>query len=163
MFAVSRLVGALLVLASLALAQRAPKYSGPRPEKADVIYLLHADSLVEVDAASANEEHLKDETANVVNGAAAQARTPLAEPMFLLESKTIPAEKLELYKLDVRNGRREVVFSQKRKKDGPRPLHLAVSRLDGSLYKIEVNVALENGEYVLTPSGSNQVFCFQVY
>ena len=163
MFAVSRLLGIVLVLASLALAQRAPKYSGPRPEKPDAIYLLHADNLVEVDAATANEEQRKDEMAYVVNGASAQARTPLAEPMFLLESKTIPAEKLELYRLDVKNGRREIVFSQKRRKDGPRALHLSVSRLDGSLYRIEVNVGLENGEYVLTPSGSNQVFCFQVY
>jgi len=28
---------------------------------------------------------------------------------------------------------------------------------------VEANEMLENGEYSLTPSGSNQVFCFQVY
>ena len=31
------------------------------------------------------------------------------------------------------------------------------------LYKIEVSDSLEPGEYTLTPEGSNQVFCFQVY
>ena len=159
----ARLVLFVVVCAFVAVAQRAPKYSGPRPPKPDTPYLVHADNLVELDAVTASEEQRKDETAYVVNGASAQARTPLAEPIFLLEANTIPAEKIELYRLEVRNGRREVVFSQKRRKDAPRALYLSVTRLDANLYRIEANVGLENGEYALTPAGSNQVFCFQVY
>jgi hypothetical protein len=40
---------------------------------------------------------------------------------------------------------------------------MEVTRLDGGLYKIEVDESLEKGEYSLTPEGSNQVFCFQVF
>jgi hypothetical protein len=42
-------------------------------------------------------------------------------------------------------------------------LRLNVTRLDENLYKIEVDEILENGEYLLTPPDSNQVFCFQIY
>jgi hypothetical protein len=31
------------------------------------------------------------------------------------------------------------------------------------LYKLEVDESLGIGEYSITPSGSNQVFCFRVY
>ena len=38
-----------------------------------------------------------------------------------------------------------------------------LTKLDDALYRVEVNEVLENGEYSLSPRGSNQVFCFQVY
>jgi hypothetical protein len=151
---------ALWLPAPLALAQ---KYNGPRPPKPDVPYLLHASRLVETETAEAREEKRKDETVYVVSGAASPARTPLAEPIFLVETAKLQAERLELYKLEVRNGRREVAFSEKRKRDAPRPIRLSVTRLDQNLYRIEAAAGLENGEYSLTPAGSNQVFCFQVY
>jgi hypothetical protein len=44
-----------------------------------------------------------------------------------------------------------------------RPRRLNVKPLGGSLYRIEVDESLENGEYGLSPADSNQVFCFQVY
>ena len=42
---------------------------------------------------------------------------------------------------------------------------LTVTRVDTRLYRIDVDegLGLENGEYSLTPEGSNEVFCFQVY
>jgi hypothetical protein len=38
-----------------------------------------------------------------------------------------------------------------------------VTRLASDLYRIEVNESLEPGEYSLSPEGSNQVFCFEVF
>ena len=32
-----------------------------------------------------------------------------------------------------------------------------------NLFWIEANEYLDNGEYCLTPEGSNKVFCFQIY
>lgn len=152
---------AMLLCAAAALAQR--DYSGPRPPKPDVPYLMHADNLVETEVAEAREDQRKNESANTVSGAASSVRTPLAEPIFLFLSDKIAPESIELYRLDVKGGRRQVVFS-KRRKDS-HPLRLMVTRLTGKLFRIEVNegMGLENGEYALSPSGSNQVFCFAVY
>jgi hypothetical protein len=68
-----------------------------------------------------------------------------------------------LYRFDVRRGRREVVLPTRPGKNAPRPFRTVVTPLEGKLYRIEANEALENGEYSLSPDGSNQVFCFQVY
>jgi hypothetical protein len=141
----------------------ADKYSGPRPPKSDVPYLVHADNLVETEALQASEENRKGDTAYVVNGASSSARTPLAEPIFLMRSEKVMAEKLQLYRLESRNGRREIVFPEKKKKDGPKPLKLMVTRLEPGLFRVEANEGLPNGEYALTPEGSNHTFCFQVY
>lgn len=153
----------ILVLPLLALALAAPGYKGPRPPRADVPYLLHASRLVETETAEAREDKRKDDTAYIIEGAASPARTPLAEPIFLLETQKLQADRLELYKLEVRNGRREAVFSAKKRKDSQRPIRVSVTRLDQNLYRIEAAAGLENGEYSLTPAGSNQVFCFRVY
>lgn len=141
------------------------KYTGPRPPKPDVPYLLHATNLLETEASEASEEKRKDDTAYVVSGTASPARTPLAEPIFLIEAKKLVPEKLQLYKLEAKNGKREVVFPppNKRKKDGARPIHMSYRRLGEGLFRIEANEFLANGEYALTPEGSNQVFLFQVY
>ncbi len=141
----------------------ADTYSGPRPPKPDVPYLLHADNLVETEAGEAKEQQKgKNETVYTIPGASSPARTPLAEPIFLFESEKIKPEALQLYRLEVRGGNREVVTSRKK---AARPLRLMVTRLDQGLYRLEVNegMGLENGEYALTPSESNAVFCFEVY
>jgi hypothetical protein len=155
----------LLPLFGLAtLTGFAAKYSGPRPPKPDIPYLLHADNLVQTEVTDAKEESKKNETVYTVPGVSSPARTPLAEPIFLLETKTISPERLGLFRLEVKSGRREVTISKRGRKSG-RPLRLAVTRLDENLYRIEVdeNLGLENGQYALTPEGSNQVFCFEVY
>ncbi len=150
------------VCSGLGLADE-EKYSGPRPPKADVPYLVHADILVETEAGQAHEDRRgKSDAAYTISGAASPARTPLAEPVFLFESDKIPAESLQLFRLEVKNGSREVVMG---KRKSGRPLHLTVKPLGGRLYRIEVNegLGLDNGEYSLSPEGSNAVFCFAVY
>src|SRR5206468_6540916 len=98
---------------------------------------LHASNLVETEATEAKqEEGKKDSSTYSVPGPTSKARTPLAEPIFLLDSNKLSAESLELYKLDVKNGRRELTLS-KRSRSGPRAVRLTVSKLDGSLYRIE--------------------------
>lgn len=152
----------LLVCAGCASAQET--YSGPRPPKPDVPYLMHADNLIETEVGEAREQQKgKNEVAYIIPGASSPARTPLAEPIFLFESEKIAPESLGLYRLEVKSGNREVVISQKKK--NARPLRLTVTRLTGRLYRIEVNegLGLENGEYSLSPQGANTVFCFEVY
>ena len=54
-------------------------------------------------------------------------------------------------------------MTQRRTRGGPRPVRISVTHLDGKLYKIEADEEIENGEYALSPNGSNIVFCFEVY
>ena len=135
------------------------KYTGPRPPKPDVVYLVHADTLVPTEAVEASQQKLTF----IVPGTASTARTPLSEPIFLIESDKISAQSLELYKMEVKGGKREVTIVQRRTRGGPKPLRLSVTNLDGKLYKIEADGELENGEYALSPNGSNTVFCFEIY
>ena len=140
------------------------EYSGPRPPKPDLPYLVHAGNLVPTEAAEAREEQRKSESAYSIPGATSPARTPLAEPVFLFESGKIAPDAIELYRLESKNGARQITLSPKRRRDA-RPLRLTVTRLADRLYRIEVNegLGLEEGEYSLSPSGSNQAFCFTVY
>jgi hypothetical protein len=144
-----------------ALAQ---DYNGPRPPQKDVPYLLHADNLVETEVAEAKEQRIKDGLTYVIPGANSKARTPLASPVLLLQAEKLDPEKLQLFKLESKEGRREITFFEKKKNKNPQPKILEVKRLTSdNLYRIETDERLENGEYSLTPEGSNQVFCFQVY
>jgi hypothetical protein len=154
-----RLLALLFGVAALATAQ---KYDGPRPPKPDIPYLKHATNLVPTEVSEAKEEKgKKDEVTYVISGAASTARTPLASPIFLLQSEKLKAQSLALYKLDARNGRREITASPKKPLQ---PIRVEVTRLDGSgLYRLEVLESLEPGEYSFSPEGSNQVFCFQVF
>jgi len=152
----------LLVLAATPLAF-AQKYNGPRPPKPDLPYLVHADDLVPTEALVAKEEKKKDDILYYVDTPSSPVKTPLASPVLLLQASKVQAERLALYKWDVRNGRRELLFSPKKKQSG-KPLLLTVNRLTSdNLYRIEVVPSLENGEYSLSPEGSNEVFCFQVF
>jgi len=152
----------LLVWLLLAAAPR--EYTGPVPPKPDVPYLVHADNLIETEVDEARQQKRKRDEVYVVTGATSKARTPLAEPIFLLRSEKITPDSLELYRQEVRAGNREVVFPENKKR-APHPLRLVWTRLADKLYRIEVseNLGLENGEYLLTPRGSNLVFCFTVY
>ena len=155
-----RYVIAILLLAALAFS--ADEYTGPRPPKADVLYLVHASNLVPTEVAEAQQEGKKDDTTFSVPGAASTARTPLAEPIFLLRTEKIRPDSLELYRFEVKNGRRQLTLSKKRK-DTSGPFHLSITKLDKDLYRVEADEALEDGEYSLSPNGSNAVFCFQIY
>jgi|SRR5579862_7416158 len=148
----------LLLLA--VCAAFAENYDGPKPPKPDLPYIKHADNLVATEAIEAKEEKHKDDTLYIIEGANSSAKTPLAEPIFLFRSDKIQPEKLSLYKLDSKNGHREILF----KKKGAQPIHMEVTRLGpDNLFKLEVEDVLENGEYSLSPDGSNRVFCFAVY
>jgi hypothetical protein len=153
---------AFLVSAALPVIA-AEKYTGPRPPKPDVPYLLHADNLLPTDQGMAASETRKDATFALLDGATSSAKTPLAEPIFIIQTDKLQAEKLEAYKLDVKNGKREVLINHKKPKNVARPLFLAITRLDERLYRVEVDEPLENGEYVLTPQGSDVTFAFTIY
>lgn len=153
----ARCVFSFLILGSV--AAWSADYTGPTPPKPDMVYLVHADNLVPTEDTDAKQE--KGDTYSIP-GAASSARTPLAEPIFLLQSDHLSAESLELYHLSVKGGRREANVSGSRR-GGGRALHLQVTKLGRNLYKLEAAELLENGEYALTPAGSNKVFCFEVY
>ena len=150
-----------VVLAALVGAAFAQKYTGPRPPKVDVPCLKHADNLVPTEAGEAKEEKGKgDEITYVIAGAASPVKTPLASPIFLMTRGKLAPDRLQLYKLESRSGRRELTVSPK--KPG-KAIRVTVSRLDpDGLFKIEVEESLEPGEYSLSPTDSNQVFCFAV-
>ena len=150
----------LVISAATLLAQ---EYTGPVPPKADVPYLLHASTLVETQASEAKQESKKDGTLYWVEGASAAARTPLAEPIFIIKAEKLNPEKIEMYRFDVNKGRRELYLKERPGKNDPRPLHLAVTKVGKDLWRVEASEQLANGEYSLSPSGSNQVFSFQVY
>lgn len=149
-----------VLLVATALLAWTADYSGPKPPKPDMVYLVHADNLVPTEAGDAKEQG-KSASTYTVDGAASTARTPLAEPIFIMQSVKITADSLELYKMDVKGGHRELTLSGSRRNS--KALHLAVTRLSQGLYRIEVDEELDNGEYVLTPMGSSRVFCFQIY
>jgi hypothetical protein len=149
------------LLFALCATAAAQKYSGPFPAKPDVPYLKHADSLVATEATEAKEEKgKKDEITYVVAGAASSARTPLASPIFLLQTEKLTAASLALYRLETKNGRREIMFAPKKQ---PKAIRMEATRIADRLFRLEVEESLEPGEYSITPEGSNQVFCFQVY
>lgn len=148
----------------LGLGLAAEKYTGPRPAKADLPYLVHADNLIPTEVNEARQQTRGRDTIFVIPGAASPARTPVPEPIFLFLSEKIAPESLELYRLEVKDGNRQIVFREK-KRDQPRPLRLVITRLDERLYRLEVSerFGLENGSYSISPRDSNQVFCFDVY
>jgi hypothetical protein len=155
-------VALIFVIALAALAQ---KYSGPVPEKDDLPYIVQADSLIPTEAATAKAQKgkKKDETLYTIDRAASSARTPLASPIFLIKVKDLVPEKLELYKLDVKNGHREITIPTGKHSRGPEPLRMDVKKVGESLVRLEVAVSLPNGQYSISPQGSDDVFCFEVF
>jgi len=158
----------LLLLLAAALAAPAQKYNGPRPPKPDIVYLKHASDLLPTEMLEAKEEKKGDAITYAIEGANSSVSTPLALPIFLIVSDKLHPESLELYKLETRNGRREIAMGPK--KPG-KPIRVEITRLtNDKLWQLEVEDSLEPGEYSFSPGsnerqgwkGSNQVFCFQV-
>jgi len=152
----------LVLLISAGVAVQAEDYKGPRPPKADVVYLVHASNLLATEVGSAQQEGKNSDTFSMP-GPASTVRTPLAEPIFLLRSEKLKPDTLELYRFEVKNGKRQVTLSSKRKRGSMGPFHMSITKLDRDLYRLEASETLENGEYSLIPNGSNTVFCFEVY
>ena len=138
----------------------ADEYSGPKPPKPDIPYLLHADNLVETEVAQATETHSKNELTFTVPGASSPVKTPLAEPIFIMQSKQLSPDTMQVFKFSVVNGNRVVMIGKKHHTDAP--VHISVKNLGEGLYRIQVSDTLENGEYSLSPSGSNAAFCFSI-
>jgi hypothetical protein len=151
----------LMTIAALAFAQE--KYTGPRPPKPDLLYLVHADNLIPTETADAKSESKHNEVVYTIDGASSPARTPLAEPIFLIQADKIQPQQLELYRLEVKGGRREVNIATRHTRGGNRPLRLTVTPLGDRLYRVEADEELDNGEYAISPNGSDTVFCFEVY
>jgi hypothetical protein len=141
----------------------ADKYAGPVPPKPDIPYLLHASNLVETETGQARQENRKNESAFVVSGASSPARTPLAEPIFIIDARNLAPDRMEMYRLEVKGGNREVSLATGRRRGGGQPIHLQVTALGDRLFRIEADEPLENGQYALTPAGDNRVFCFEIY
>ena len=151
----------VVLLFAMAMVAAAQKYAGPFPPKPDLPYLKHADNLVATEATVAKEEKgKKEDITYVVEGAASSARTPLASPIFLLQTEKLTAASLALYRLESKNGRREIMFAPKKQ---PKAIRMEATRISDKLFRLEVEESLEPGEYALSADGSNQVFCFQVY
>lgn len=156
------LLAGLLAALPLTAQSTAKSKSGlPDPPKKDVPYLLHASILVETESKEAKEETRKEEQVATVPGGASPVKTPLAGPEFLLESETIVPNKLQLFKMESKGGRREVILSRK-KKPVAKPAILSVFRVHDKIFKVRVDESLESGEYCLSPDGSSAVFCFAV-
>jgi len=152
----------LLLLAGAGLSAD-EKYDGPNPPKSDIPYLVQATKLMAAEVAEAREEQGARETTYVIAGGTSPARTPEAEPVFIIDAREIAPDHIELYLLDVKDGNREVSFANKAHKGSAQPLHLLVTHVKEHLYKIEASEMLATGEYALSPSGDNRVFCFEVY
>jgi hypothetical protein len=151
----------ILLLSSAAmLAAFGQKYDGPRPPKPDLPYIKHADHLVATEAVTSKAEKKNIETVYTMEGASSSARTPLPLPVFLVLADKLMPERFGLYRLEVKDGHREVSFTANKE---PQAIRIEVKRLDGKLYWIEVGDSLDPGEYALSPEGTNQAFCFQVF
>ena len=157
---------AFLFVLTVAFLAPAQDYDGPIPDKADIPFLLHAHNLIETEAGEARMEERKNETANILDGASSPVRTPLAEPIFIYKSGEIPVNKLSLWKVETVKGTREIAFpkdQRKARRNGPFPVHTIVRKVGEDVYWIEANEYLENGQYCLSPDGSQKVFCFEIY
>ncbi len=160
----SRVVACTFLAFALVAALHAQsRYDGPRPEKADLPYMLHARNLVETEPGEAVMSTDKRFTVYTVAGATSSARTPVPEPIFLFKSERINADRLSLYKMTVERGSRVIRFPERPGKNTPKPVFLMVTPLEKGLFKVEVNEPIEDGEYCLTPDGENTVFCFTTY
>ncbi len=137
-------------------------YPVPLPPQKDLPYLVHGDNLVATEARVAESRERRFDTVFAVPGEAAAARTPLASPIFVFDAGRIDAGKFQLYRLEAGAGHRELAV-QRRGRGGAKAFRINVYPVSGGVYRIEAAESLPNGEYALTPDGTNDVFCFTVY
>jgi hypothetical protein len=157
---VNRLFALAILFVTVVIARQ--DYSGLRPPRKDTVYLVHADELIATEADVATKQASEDDVTYIVAGERSKARTPLASPTLVIDAENLSAEKLRLFRLDVRNGHREVSFHYDGK-GGAIPLRVAIANVAKRLYRIDVLDSLIAGEYALSPDGANDVFCFEVF
>jgi hypothetical protein len=134
----------------------------PKPDKKDVLYLVHASSLVQTEVVRPMPKDSGDSTTWSIPGASSLARTPLALPIMTIDAAAIAPEKLQMYQFQQNGSRRELTLKKKGASEAE-PILIMVSNISGSLYRVEVVNEVPNGEYGLTVPGSNQFFCFSVF
>src|SRR3982751_1699282 len=78
------------------------KYDGPIPPKPDIPYLLHAAQLVPAEVVEAKQEDKKNESVFMIPGATSTAKTPLSEPIFLMQADKLNPERMDLWRLDTK-------------------------------------------------------------
>jgi hypothetical protein len=159
------ILSVVLFALSVLPAAAQKKYTGPRPPSADAPFLVHAGKLLPVETSTARESQGKSETNYAVDGSTSSTKTPVPEPVFLFQSDKINPERLSLYKMETKGGQRtlSIPSDPRKKRDNARPIFILVSPLENRLFKVEVNEPLDNGEYCLSPEGSNTVFCFSEF
>jgi hypothetical protein len=154
----------VLTLAAMAAAlatASAQKYTGPAPPKSDLPYIQHATNLIATEPVEAKEQKIGADTLYTIDGANSPSRTPLALPIFVIRIDKLNPSDLQMYRLESKDGHRELTASAKKSAD---PIHVQVTRLSGdNLYQLDVYNSLDAGEYALTAEGSKRMFCFQVY
>lgn len=133
-------------------------YSGPRPPKKDVPYLIEASRLIETEVEQAPASK-KTGQAFSIPGAASTTRTPIPEPAFLFSPSQLRADEFVLRRFETKNGERELT----RQSSADDDLHLTVRKLAPGLDRIEVDEMLDAGQYALVPQGESTIFCFDVY
>ncbi|HVY95065.1 MAG TPA: hypothetical protein VHA14_20025 [Bryobacteraceae bacterium] len=155
-------IAALLVVLSALPVCAQQRYTGGPPPKKNIPFIVQADNLIETETTKATEQKKKDDTIYTIAGDKSTSRTPLASPMLVIDADSLDPTKLQLFRLEVKNGHREITF-RKKGKGGAMPLNIDVSKVRGSLYQIRVLDSLDAGEYSLSPDGSNDAFCFEVF
>jgi len=149
----------LIVLTAVTLAAA----ESSLPEKADTPYLLHGSQMIALEANTAMDESTEKEGRYAVSGATSGVRTPFASPQFLYRMDAVDPRDLELYRFESVGGRREI-FLRKKKKILVEPYRMSVlDHEEEGVVQLRVNDGLDDGEYCLTPQGSDAVFCFTVY
>ncbi len=151
----------LLAIVGASAAAAQPASGPPDPPKPDVPYLVHANNLVETEQSEAVEQAKKNELYYYVDGAASTVKTPLWGPEFLFREEDMRANRLQLYRFESKNGRREILI-RKKKKVMAKPIFLSLFPLKDGVVRIRVDETLSPGEYCLTPEGKDAVFCFAV-
>jgi hypothetical protein len=137
------------------------RYDGPPPPKKDLPYLVQTGNLVETETGTAQPRDDGNQVTYVIPGANSPVKTPLSIPSIVIDVSKADLQSLQLFRLESKDGHREIVFPKRGK--APRPIPMVTTRLGGSLFKLEAADDLPKGEYSLTPQGSNAVFCFAVY
>ena len=149
-----------MVLA-LALAAQTKKPL-PKPDKKDVLYIVHAATLVQTEVVRPVPKDAGDSTTWSIPGESSLAKTPLALPIFTIDAASLAPEKLQLYQFDIKGAHRELTL-KKRGVSEAEPVLITISNISGTLYRVETVNELPNGEYGFTIPGSNQFFCFNVF
>ena len=87
------------------------------------------------------------------------AKTPLALPIFMIKAAKLNPEHLQMYRLEIKDGHRDMTAAGRQKQD---VIHVRVVALGSGLYRMEVADDLESGQYVLSLDGGDEGFCFEI-